>query len=383
MVALTLVTIFTTRSLVFEQRMNANEIRYQQAFSAAKAALDEAFAYLGEYGADQDGDGNPDTSANVSGRTSQRFPVTTSGGMTLCAEWTLSSTLSPTQVTAIGYSDDFVQSGEDCATGGGTYEEFATHTIVQTAVGMSVFGANPRQPLIARNVIGLTGNVTIINAYYNANTWSGGSNGIGMSNTAETFVDNPAESTSLPGDVTLSNYDDPACSGCGDRTVMASGRNLGNNVDVIESDPGLRNLTPDEFFINFFLEGPEFYAQTAAAAGQRNPADLDGLSGFIWVDVAAGDSYRLNGGDIGTDSNPAFVFIDGDLTTAGNVYIKGILFVAGDWDVGGDVTIEGSAIVAGSAAGTGSLALLYDPSNMGGSGGPPNGPAAPYSWRDF
>ena len=102
MVALTLVTIFTTRSLVYEQRMNANEVRYQQAFSAAKAALDEAFAYLREYGPDRNADSAPDNSGNVPGRTSRKFAITTAG---VCAEvarlvrpcvWARSDRLGPT-----------------------------------------------------------------------------------------------------------------------------------------------------------------------------------------------------------------------------------------------------------------------------------------------
>jgi len=52
LVGITLITLFTARTTLMEQRMSANHYRSSQAFYAAQAALEIGIGYINQYGAD-------------------------------------------------------------------------------------------------------------------------------------------------------------------------------------------------------------------------------------------------------------------------------------------------------------------------------------------
>jgi hypothetical protein len=370
LVGITLITLFTARTTLMEQRMSANHYRSSQAYAAAYAAYSYGFSYFDGEEAnpnaiataplDHDDDNFVDftenapyplslTSTNSSTQTSARFYFDNSDPA--CS--TTTPNLSQGKLVAQGLSDD----------GKGL------HTISQCVTTLNPLeGDGPEQPLISRSSVYLSGNSAVINRYGNTTIWSGDPVTLGNSNSIKTYI---LDDTPLPTDPTektelLENTDSTVA------TQIISSSNLGIGFDIIDSDPALSGLTAVDFFNNTFVLERNGIKGLAQNAGQDftddDIADTDGLTGLIWIE---GDSH-LSGGDIGTRTQPAIVIFNGNAQITGNPTIHGLVYVRGQLNIAGTVSVVGAAVIEGDPTvvpdgedpviGTGTLNLVYAPS---------------------
>jgi hypothetical protein len=353
LICITLVTLLTSKTVLTETQIAADNYRAAQSVAAANYAMDFGVNYFNMGGFDQDGTAGVDyNGTNIPSLTSTDGSQTTTAQLTfnnsvgsLCVPASSTATMSKGMITATGFSDDGL----------------ASRTITQCVAPMNLLnGDGPDQPLVAQGFVNLTGNARIINRYTNTTIWTGGHVVIGSSASMETFIKDPSVVGPLSEDLLT---EVPSTGAAPDNALMVSNRNLGNGLDIIDNDPSLGSLIGLEFFKNFFnVDTREQVRQLAASINQLYD-DIDSAittpskSGLVWID----GNQNWTGGTIGSLSKPAIVVINGDLRTAGGSTVYGILYVAGKWTVGGSPQVIGSAIVEGTATpigtGTGSLAI--------------------------
>ena len=385
LIGITLVTLLTAKAVIVETKNTANEMRSAQALAAANAAMDYALAYFDQGGAAQtdadpyaddptDADSYPveldytsasPFSLDLGGSTANFYFDNNDG---VCA--TDPASAKAALITAQGFSDDGV----------------GQRTITQCVGTLDLFGGNaPKQPLISKGAIGLTGNYNIINRFNNTTIWSGDSATIGMSASAATYLreQSVAFDTLTKGELEEIDTSNAYTS------QPITDRNKGTGVETIDNDPRIANLSGDEFFNNFFfdqrsvLQAMATYTTLASADGQGG--------GIIWVD---GDA-SMNGGTYGSSKTPAIIYINGNLSVSGTPEINGLLYVVGQIDAAGTPTVYGSVLVEGDptvvpagelpVVGSGTVNLVFTSYNLNQSANPIAGTttAVPGSWRDW
>jgi hypothetical protein len=341
LIGITLITLATSKAVLVETQITADNYRSTQAVAAANYALDYGYNYFDNGGFDQDDDGNIDvfdpdvpnppnlTSADGTQTTSATLTFDKSAG-TLCIPAGATPNMSNGMIEAHGFSDD----------------KIATRTITECVGPLDILaGDGPKQPLVAQASVGLTGNAHIINRYTNTTVWSGGKTKIGSSSSMETYIKDPASGT-LTEDELLDDDED-------NNTQLVSNRNLGNGLDIIDDDPSLGNLQGLDFFKNFFAVESRQQLRELAESQVYTSATISnaaGNTGLVWVD---GDVTLNAGITIGSTASPAIVVVNGNLTLNGGATIFGILYVAGTLDVAGGATVIGSTIVEGTDLSTG------------------------------
>jgi len=371
LVGITLITLFTARTTLMEQRMSANHYRSSQAYAAAYAAYSYGLSYFKQGGFDHDNDGSIDYTDNDPNLPPYSDSLTSTGSTQTSATLTLyfdnnasSCSANPTnfgqgKLVAEGLSDD----------------EKGRHTISQCVTTLNILRAGgPEQPLISRSSVSLTGNASVINRYGNTTIWSGDPVTLGNSNSIKTYIRDANTPLSAATAVLEST----------DSTVAAqiiSSSNLGIGFDIIDSDPALSGLTADDFFDNTFVLSRDQIKTLAQNAGQlftdSDIADTDGLTGLIWIE---GDS-SLSGGDIGTSTHPAIVIFNGNARITGNPTIHGLVYVRGQLQVTGTVSIIGASVIEGDPAlvpagedpvtGNGTINQVFAPSLLQNTNKPP------------
>jgi hypothetical protein len=391
LIGITLVTLLTAKAVLIQTQNTANDFRMAQALAAANAAMDYAVAYLNQGGPAQKqdvffdddgplpieldhtengvGDYGPFTMALDGGATANFFFRFADATGPVCGADPMSA--KTVQVVARGFSDD----GQ------------GQRTITQCVGTIDLFGRNgPKQPLVAKGAVGLTGNYQIINRFNNTTIWSGDSATIGMSASAATYL--REQSVSIE-DLTKSELEDIATNN--DYTSEPiTDRNKGTGVETIDNDPRLGTLEGDAFFNNFLfsdratIQAMAAYTTLAAADGQAD-------AGIVWVE---GDA-SMNGGTYGSPSHPAIIVIDGNLSVQGNPEIYGMLYVAGQMDAAGTPTVYGTVLVEGDpdmvpagelpVVGNGTVNLVYTPYTLDQAPNPIAGTSTiiPGSWRDW
>ncbi len=358
--AITLITLFTARSSLFEQRISGNESRARQAMETAEAGLQQTFAYLNAKGPFCDAATGGDVVLNSTDdwcgeATCPAYRVVLhllnrcepGDACYDAAKLCLAEDERPLiSVRATGFSDD----------------SSATRIITQLIGDDPPIANAPKQPIITRGNMTLSGNLTIINHYSNITIWSGASvigNASASGGSSQTLI----QVNGVP------------------YVVSSEGTDVG--PDVVQNDPTLANATSEEFFQNFFNE-PK--AVVEAQADIHLPADgdaaLDEASGKrIWVE---GD-YSL-GTDIGTPEAPVVMVVNGSLDLTGNTVVWGVIYVTGDLNKGaGNVLVHGSMVVEGDVdLGTGSFVVDYAPLDQLGEDGVLNAVGAiSGGWIDY
>jgi hypothetical protein len=313
LVGITLITLFTARTTLMEQRMSANHYRSSQAFYAAQAALEIGIGYINQNGTDDLLDKVFPPSGDP---LKQEYPFKT--GATL--------TLSPGdcyQLIATGKSDD----------------QIGSRTISQCVTTLDISrGGGPEQPLISRTSVSLTGNASVINRYGNTTIWSGDPVTLGNSNSIKTYVRDAG--TPLSASTTVLESTDST-----EATQIISSSNLGIGFDIIESDPALSGLTAGEFFDNTFVLSRDQIKTLAQNAGQLfTDPDIDGSTGLIWFE---GDKILSGNKIIGTSTQPAIVIFNGNAQITGNPIIHGLVYVCGQLNITGTVSVVGAAVIEG------------------------------------
>lgn len=386
----TLATLYTANTSVREQQVSANQLRADQALSAANAGLDYAFAYYSKNsGPDANGDLVIDTVTNASvspklvtsqptGNDRHSAIVTFTDGDPLTdrdgdGNFTNDAFDRPHRLRSVGFSDD----------------GSATRTIeVQLDMfGLTPAGGLPGFPLIAKGIAASGGNFSIINRFSNATVWTGAA--ASALGSAETYIADPLNPPVSRDDyISISGSPDP------DLILHASYNKAGLNSDVIEADHNLANMTDDEFFQSFMREDKETIEAFAAGIGQRFIAgnkswgDLVGLRGVVWIEGDWSPSGQMP--VIGSEQYPITLIVNGDFRTTGGgapeIRIIGLLYVVGDWDSSGNFAIQGGAIVEGDVDSTGTPTIVYDENLYDGSLGLPPGSIAATlagTWRDW
>lgn len=368
LISITLVTLLTSKTVLMETKMEANNYRISQAVAAANYAMDYGVNYFDSGGFDQDGDDTIDNihthdsngdsvndelrliSADSSLTTYATINFDNSAG-TLCVPAGATVDMKHGMITAVGFSDD----------------KAATRTVTQCVGPLNIIRDDgPDQPLVAQGNVAVTGNAQIINRYTDTTIWSGDKVDIGNSSAMATYI-----KSSSAGTLTQAELLDTDSSV---NAQLVSNRNLGNGLDIIDDDPSLGTLTGIEFFRNFFTvdtraelkEIAENIGQSYAAADIDNAV---GKSGPIWIE---GDASLTSNGTIGSIDSPAIMVINGDFDTAGSPTIYGLLYVTGTYTIGGTVTVIGANVVEGTAdtstntpatppivSGNGTLNLVY------------------------
>jgi hypothetical protein len=290
---------------------------------------------------------------------------------------TLGTNMTRSLVTVKGWSDD-------CT---------AVRTITQCVGTYDVFraGEGPKQSFISKAGVGVFGNAKIINRYTNTSIWSGGADAVHGSAYA-TYL-RPSGTTTA--DFTTAELDSEVES---DNTQKVSDKTTGNGIDVVTNDPTLASKTTstanlidpaqNQFFDMFFAQTKAEIKNAADAGGQMlaSGASPDGLTGLIWVD---GDS-SLNGGTVGSATNPAILIVDGNFSVGGNPDIFGVIYVTGELSIHGGPIIRGSVVAENgsiTSTGGGNPTVVYKPWGDGSNQAPPfitgTGAVIAGSWKDW
>jgi hypothetical protein len=171
----------------------------------------------------------------------------------------------------------------------------------------------------------------------------------------------------------------------------------GNSFDIIDNDPGLAALSGDQIWNSFFAPSRADMQSLARAIGQEftNISNAVGKSGPIWMvgDGTVDAEYVLNGGTIGSFSDPAVMIIDSNLRLGGNAIVHGIVYIRGQLDAAGGASIVGSVVVEGDSSifsgdpveGNGTINVVYRPFPDGSDTTTPSAPRTPISgsWKDW
>ncbi|WP_262966746.1 hypothetical protein [Methylobacter psychrophilus] len=413
LIGITLVTFLSSKTVLVQTQIAADNYRMTQAVAAANAALDFGVGYFDGVvnasgvvvaGFDHDNNKCPDylsdplsyfdasTNTTINCAATSPYALTytsTDGNLVTTATVTFDNddgtrcvtageipSMKSGLITAVGFSDDGL----------------AQRTMSQCVGTINIFGGNsPKQSMVSRSGVGLTGNYKMINRYYNTTAWSGSAVNIGASASAATYLRPVGTRES---DYTRAQLED---SGTGNAWTSQpiSDRDKGNGVDTIANDPGLASLISDAFFNNFFYGDRTTMKNLAQSLDQVYPAanvgNADGKSGVVWIEGDAG----INGGTYGSADSPVIIIINGNLQASGNPNIIGLLYIRGQLNAAGTVGVLGSVVVEGDLAlvpagedpvvGHGGVDLVYSPYALDRSANPIVGTttAISGSWRDW
>ena len=376
LVSITLVTLFTAKTVLMETKITADDYRTSQATAAAQAAMDQATAY---YAIDNKMDRNVTDTLDYTLASPMEITLT-SGLQTTRAQYYFDNT----DVNICNSSATIFDRGLITATGWSD-DGLAERTITQCVSKSNLLASDgPQQPFVTQGSVGIAGNATLINRFSNSNLWAGGD--LGSAGAAFATYLRPAGI--VASDLTWAEKSggcpNPCSPGTASNNVrLISNTKAGFGVDVIASDPTLGNKSADEMFAMFFGNSTKIDIKGFAAdAGQlyATTAEAAGKSRVIWVDGSG------SAPDIGVASNPALLVVDGDLTIGSNATIYGVVYVTGTLTINGSPDIYGTIISeSGATAGTGSPTIVFVPWFSGDS--PIDQPAYPApipgSWKDW
>ena len=377
---ITMVSVYTSRTILLEQKISANDFRERQAFEAAESGLATAISYVSSTGGadkDQDGTVDPvfDTDADGIGDSNIRtFPDFSSVTVTITGA-------SPVfLLQSIGVSDDLT----------------ATRTVRSIGATLDVLPNSPDNPMTTRGNVVAIGSATVYNPEGHSTIWSGGDVDLGANNSTATNIANPS---------------DPGYPSCMDTSMTCSTTRSSNKVavglDVLEYDTMLSNLTSEQMFQNFFGASMANYRESRVtlevmganannlATNSASPGVHLGVGEVIWVEgnaslintTTVGCGVSVNGAATCPNANldPSVLIINGDLTTQGTPKFYGIVYIVGNMTLSGNTTITGAAVIGGNTTNTtgGSVDVWYssDLLNMTRDNGPLGG--SPGSWHDW
>jgi hypothetical protein len=412
LISITLVILLTSKEVLVETKVTADNYRTSQATAAASAAMNQAEAYFMAGGLDQRVNATGVAGADELVDYTSALPFSlnlTVGGQTTTAQFyfdnsddnacdcqadvsrdidndgdgdcfgTLGRNMTRTRIIATGWSDD----------------NTAVRTVTQCLGTFDIFdgGNGPKQPFVSKASVGVFGNATIINRYTNSSIWTGGANDI----SGAAFATYLRPSNTATSDYTkLELNSDCEVSPCGDpnnpgpNTQMVSNKDAGAGIDIITDDATLSSKTADQFFDMFFALTKAQFMKVAENVDQKLPnaagvTSPNGMSGVIWVE----GNLTLNAGDVvGSPATPAVLVVNGDFSLSGGATVYGVIYVTGALNITGNPVIKGSVIGESNttSGGGGTLKLVYVPI-VGDDQAPPfivgTGAIVPGSWKDW
>jgi hypothetical protein len=334
--AISLISLFSTKSIVLEQKISANAYRSEQAFFNADAAINTISAALNQIVADTKQPKQLQLDNAVLLQLQQE-----SFGLAEVTQFSANPQMSTLNV--IGYSDDKSSIRP------------ASQLIAAVPIAGNGTGKAVNHPLISRLGIELNDQLFIKNTYAAKSIWSGGDVFLGDSATyISPIINSAAGEIELP---------------------ITSGSGLSNGIDIIEKDFKLRQFSTKAFFENFLNESASFIKRLAKDnslyLSVSDVSKVDGKSGLIWL----GDGEKqitLDNAQIGTKSNPVIMIVDssdGVFTTRGDITLYGLLYIRGHWSQTGRISVYGAVIVEGKMLATIDPELVdttihYQPENL-------------------
>lgn len=382
---ITLVTLYTSRTIVMEKNISANEFRSRMAFEAAEGGGEFAIAYITN-GRDKDGDGllpgnlgssDPDEfifDSDADGNTDTNTTTLPNGSrVTVTLQNADVGELTATRIITQGWSDDSA----------------ATRTVTQVVAVVSPLPNTPDNPLTTRGTVVINGSATVHNPEGNSTIWSGGDVNLGANNSTSTEIANPNDA----------NYPDCLGQPLDPCDLIRSSDRYVAGLDVIEYDSSLSQLSDSEFFANFFGTTPENYRESRAtididiAAGDSTAPLHLATNEVVWVE----GNLSVNGDTVGctqmvTGNNscamdnwgPSIVIVNGNLNLSGGPHFYGLVFVMGNVNINGNANIVGSLVTQGATTNTtGSLDILYNSALLARLHEMGRPASAGSSWRDF
>lgn len=324
--ALTLLSSFSAKVVVTEQKLSTNEIHIAKSSHAADAGVDLFLANVAVEAqrdillADGDTNGQPDgTIIGTLGTSDQTYAITltapTPGDFKLI------------QVNSIGCSDGYAGT---CDTNAPSHKVILQYFSLTNAVHDA-----PSAPLIARGDVDIASSPDVINDFGDSVVLSGG-----------TYSDNAAT------------------------TIKSNTFNVAAVPPyVVDSDATLASLTGDQFFESFFGASKATIRGYSHVMNCMATCDKDDLHAaiaantegrIIWAD---GDIDLLND-TFGSVADPIVLIIDGNLTIRGGANINGLVYSTElTWNAtgAGNSGINGAAIAENNIDVTGNLVINFDP----------------------
>ena len=351
LVLMSMVAAYTGSTVLFEQKVSANEFRAGQAFEAAESGLSSAIAYMAARGgADKDRDGVIDPVYDLDGDGIGDVNTDTFSDNSSVAV-SIGGAFPNYAIEAVGVSDDLT----------------ATRTVRMVGASVDALPNPPQNPLTTRNDIIINGSATVHNPEGHSTIWGGDDVDLGSNNATATNIADPNDS----------GY--PTCMDtpmmCG---TTRSSTKVAVGMDVIENDSSLANLTESQLFQNFFGSSLANYRESrvtleVAAADANNLSTDEANPGVhlatgevIWVE---GDTVLENITTVGcaapvtgagscddSDLDPSVLIINGNLETKGTPTFYGMVYVVGSIFLGGNNTallnlIRDNGPLAGSPGG--------------------------------
>ena len=306
---MTLLTYFSSKTAVFEQKISRDDYRAKQSFQAAEAGLESGLVYLKNNPStilmDSDSDGTIDADAptsitNVALNNAARYTISYTNPIV--------SNFNLIQITASGQSDD------------GT----VTTTVRQLVNFLSFLKLNPTASVISTGSVSLSGDSNIVNTATDFTIWSG-----------STITLNGSSTTTIQ-------------SG-----TASSGASTG--TDTIENDSTLSSLTTNSFFewaFNGALQRGRENADVLynQSSNTNYNAILDGVEGnIIWIQQTSGTAEINSNTVIGSVDHPVILIVEGTLKISGDATIYGLVYLHNDWTNVGSSTsqIIGATFVNG------------------------------------
>jgi hypothetical protein len=377
---ITMVGIYTSRTVNLEEKISGNDFRTRQAFEAAESGLQIAMAYISRRGgADKNDDGildgvfdtDGDGIGDVNTMTFENFSSTTV---------TLTGAFPRIAIQADGFSDD----------------RTATRTVHAVGSTVDALPNAPSNPFTSKGTVVIGGSATVHNPEGSSTIWSGSDVNLGSNNATATNIADPSDA----------NY--PVCMDtpmtC---SLTRSSTKVSVGLDVIEYDSSIANLTAEQMFENFFGLSSANYRESrvtleVAAANANNLASNEAAPGVhlsagevIWVDgnadlsntTTVGCEVEVTGGATcpAASLDPTVLIVNGDLTADGTPNFYGIVYVIGNVNITGNSTVTGAMITAGSLANSagGSTDIWYNSDVLNAARDNGKLSAAPGSWHDW
>jgi len=387
LIAITMVTFITAKTVLMETKMVANNHRTSQAIASAEAGMDYALAYFDDGGFDHDGDGLIERSHDGDGNTTYTDTDNAAAGFS-----------PPERTTIVFFNKSSIYAGaigppapHPCVDSSldslnnqksaliqvtGTSDDGTANRTLYQCVGTRniLKGGGPKQTLVSGSVVDLTGSAQIINRYNDLNVWSAGASDIAGA-AMKSYIRPPAvELADLTADE-LTETPQPAINNA--QQVSSGGTGAGTDIYQVDStlaaaktvtDASATGDGPGSFFDLFFYDTFTDLSDIADSTDQKfatgaDATDLNGLGDIVYVD---GDASLVGGGNtIGSSDSSAIIIVDGDFTFNGGT-IYGMVYVTGTLTMAGGATVVGSLIAEdGVDMGSGTSSLVYAPNSHG------------------
>jgi len=375
LVGVTLITIFAARVGVMDQRISANEYRHKEAQAAADAGLEQAAAFIGQ---------NPDLYSGTGGDWSNcstvqgTFPCT-SGGIPYESVY---SVISGTTISPLNHmvtldsgiqSDSYLVFTTSASTGNiltavgkgssldGTGDAFAQVSYAQVTIGIP--GDIP--PVIA-SYLDVNGNFTIV-----ADPHAGLNDGVPISGWTATLDGTNSGSWQTchlgsykNGTDQCSDYDYATATNNTGWGGCACEDNLSENgapsYDLFED----KDNFPDDVFGYVFGGATKSSIRDAAIDANHRFDDCTALES---VDLSTSKIVWIDGGctipgDVGDQTNPIILIVDGLLKIGAGHHVWGLLVTLDEMQLSGGPTIHGSIVTDSNTKLTaGGYTQVYDP----------------------